>query len=113
MRKRKEKEHEMITGDGRRKVARTGRKAQVVKNRNTKNIINDKTDETGQQENITKPEKHKRRKRRRIRQKRKNANNHAEGYKLRNNASYCSENLLPALNTVAHSRDTDCLTTYV
>jgi hypothetical protein len=49
MRKRKEKEHEMSTGDGRRKIARTGRKAQVVKNRNTKN---DKTDETGQQENI-------------------------------------------------------------
>jgi hypothetical protein len=72
-----------------------------VKNRNTKDITNDKTGETGQQENkITKPEKNvrrrrqrrrrrrrwrwrRRRKRRITRQKRKSTNNQEEGYKLR------------------------------
>jgi hypothetical protein len=57
-------------------------KAQIVKNRNTKDIANDKTGEMGQQENkITKPEKNvRRRKRKRItRQKRKNKKNQEVG----------------------------------
>lgn len=57
-----------------------------MKNRNTKDIINDKTGEMEQQENkIKKPEKNVRmRRRRRItRQKRKNTDNQEEGYKLR------------------------------
>jgi hypothetical protein len=61
-------------------------KAQVAKNRNTKDITNDKTGEMGQEENkITKPKKNVRKRRRRkmrrriTRQKRKNKNNQEEG----------------------------------
>jgi hypothetical protein len=58
-----------------------------VKNRNTKDITNDKTGEMGQQENkIIKQGENvrRRRKRRRItRQKRKKTNNQEESYKLR------------------------------
>lgn len=55
-------------------------KAQGVKNRNTKDITNDKKGEMGQEENkITWPEKNVRRRRGRIRQKRKNKNNQEEG----------------------------------
>jgi len=59
-----------------------------VKNRNTKDITNDKTGEMGQQENkIIKPGKNVRRRRRKrmsiTRQKRKKTNNQEESYKLR------------------------------